>query len=191
MGVDDALAQAAENARKLAKENGYGLVDFHEGMNRVIREQQARDPLFTMMDAGRIHPDGAGHLLMAYLFLKSQEISPVVSLVEIDGGKLVASDNCKVTGLEKREKGVAFVGEAGALPYPVEEKEKVVLDWVPFMSDLNQEMLVVRGLAAGEYELLIDGASVARGRRGNWGRGSTSLEIQRRRSTGRPRRSWS
>ncbi len=160
-GVDDALAAVAANARKVASEGGHGLVDFHAQMNRVLHEQQAKDPQFTMMDGARIHPDDAGHLLMAYIFLKAQGASPTVSRIVIDAkGGLAESANCAVSKIEKTPSGLAFEVLAKSIPFPVEGKETAVLAWVPFMEDLNQEMLLVKGLAAGDYEVLIDSEAV-------------------------------
>lgn len=160
-GVDDALAIVAENTRKLATEGGHGLVDFHAAMNRVTHAQQAKDPAFTMMDAPRIHPNDAGHMLMAYLVLKAQDIKPYVARVALDvrdAGSLTA-DNCTITDVRAAEQGVAFTYNARSLPYPVVGNPAI--EWVPFNEDLNQELLIIRNLSEGDYDLAIDGQTVA------------------------------
>lgn len=162
MGVDDALGLVAENSRQLARAGKFGLVDFHSEMNRVLHEQQAKAPAFTMMDPSRVHPDGAGHLLMTYIFLKAQGVSPTVSRVMLDAkaGRVVTAENCSVPEIARHGAGLTFNCKAKSLPYPIENKEKAVLGWVPFMDELNREMLQVQNLEAGDYEVLIDGQSV-------------------------------
>ena len=172
------LAAVAENARKLARERGCGLVDFHAQMNRVLREQQAKDPAFTMMDPARIHPDDAGHMLMTYLFLKAQGMTSTVARMAIDAGSVavVEAQNCELTQLQKRDRGIAFTYLAKSLPFPVEGNAAAALDWVPFMDDLDQEMLVVQNLTAGNYRVSIDGQEI-----GSWDRCRSRKGCQPRR----------
>ena len=173
-GVDDALGLVAENATRIAQAGKYGLVDFHGPMDRVLREQQEKNPAFTMMDPSRVHPTDAGHMLMTYLFLKAQKVSPTVSAIVLDAqaGRVSAAENCSVSDLAKQGAGLTFKCEAKALPYPVEGKEKMVLDWVPFMDELNQETLQVQNLQPGDYGLLIDGQTV-----GVWSSGDLSKGV--------------
>lgn len=172
-GVDDALGLVAENAKRLAMAGKYGLVDFHGQMNRVLHEQQAKAPSFTMMDPSRVHPEAAGHLVMTYIFLKAQGVSPTVSRVVVDAraGRLASAENCRVSEVAKRGGGLSFKCEAKSLPYPIEDNEKAVLGWVPLMDEFNREMLQVQNLEAEDYEVLIDGQSVGVWPAGELGKG--------------------
>ncbi len=174
VGVDDALATVAENVRKFAAEAGHPLVDFHAGMRAVLDEQQQKDPAFTMMDAARVHPDDAGHMVMTYLFLKAQGISPTVAdmVVDAQGAKVVSADNCELSELRADESGVSFVYLARSLPYPVEGRAADALAWVPFTEELNQEKLTVENLAPGTYRVSIDGEAI-----GNWTSGQLAEGI--------------
>lgn len=179
VGVDDALARVADHARKVAKARDLGLVDFHRPMNRVTRAQQGKDPAFTMMDSARIHPTALGHQLMTYILLREQGVSPTVASVAIDAaGSNVKTDNCSVEGLNASADGVAFTYTAKALPYPVAEPERVVLDWVPMTKELNQEVFTVRGLSPGKYALSIDGDSVGTWSAKEWAEGVNLAEVQ-------------
>ena len=125
-------------------------------------ERQRSDPAFTIIGPDRVHPGAPGHLMMAWLFLKAQGAPALVANVEIDAaaGRVAASENATVTGLEKRDGGWSFTVLEQALPFPVDPAARPLLAWVPIERELNQEILTVRGLAPGRYELRIDGAAV-------------------------------
>ena len=127
-------------------------------------ERQRQDPAFTIIGPDRVHPGAPGHLMMAWLFLKAQGAPALVSSVTIDAaaGRVVASENAAVTGLEKRDGGWSFTVLEQALPFPVDAAARPLLEWVPVERELNQEIVTVRGLAPGQYELRIDGAAVGR-----------------------------
>jgi endoglucanase len=78
-GANDALGVCAEDCRKLATEFHGGLVDFNGPMGRINAEQQQKDPSFTLVGPDRIHPVGPGQTVMAYLFLKAQNVPANVS----------------------------------------------------------------------------------------------------------------
>lgn len=140
-GVNGALGYCAEGARRLALEFGAGLVDFHAAMGVLNRRMQQADPHFTLIGADRIHPGEAGHLVMAYLFLKAQEAPAFAAEVRADAG---GKDHLRFTRTE------------GALPFPVPNGAVLALKLVPFMEELNQERLCVTSLAEGTYKLTID-----------------------------------
>lgn len=161
-GCNDGLARCAEIVRELAAQNKDTVVDFHAPMTALNLERQRSDPSFTIIGPDRVHPGAPGHLMMAWLFLKAQGAPALVARVEIDAaaGRVVASENATVTGLEKRDGGWSFTVLEQALPFPVDPAARPLLAWVPIERELNQEVLTVRGLAPGRYELRIDGAAV-------------------------------
>lgn len=161
-GCNDGLARCAEIVRELAAQNKGTVVDFHAPMTAFNLERQRSDPSFTIIGPDRVHPGAPGHLMMAWLFLKAQGAPALVARVEIDAaaGRVVASENATVTGLEKRDGGWSFTVLEQALPFPIDPAARPLLAWVPIERELNQEVLTVRGLAPGRYELRIDGAAV-------------------------------
>jgi len=161
-GCNDGLARCAEIVRELAAQNKGTVVDFHAPMTAFNLERQRSDPAFTIIGPDRVHPGAPGHLMMAWLFLKAQGAPALVANVEIDAaaGRVAASENATVTGLEKRDGGCSFTVLEQALPFPVDPAARPLLAWVPIERELNQEVLTVRGLAPGQYELRIDGAAV-------------------------------
>jgi lysophospholipase L1-like esterase len=163
-GVNDALKACAEADRKLAARYGGGLVDFNGPMEAINKAGQAQDPGFTIVGSDRVHPGPVGHLVMAYLFLKAQGLSPLVAKMEIDAAQktILKQDNCRVSAISANDGEVCFEYLAKALPFPVTPANEKVLEIVPFTDDLNQETLKVAGLAAGAYELSIDDRPILR-----------------------------
>jgi lysophospholipase L1-like esterase len=146
-GVNGALGKCAEGARQLAREFNAGLVDFHAAMGVLNLRMQQTDPQFTLIGADRIHPGETGHLVMAYLLLKAQEVPALVADIRVDAA---GKDNLRFTQTEE------------ALPFPVPNGVVPALKLVPFTEELNQERLCVTSLAEGTYNLTIDGEPVGR-----------------------------
>lgn len=163
-GCNDGLGRCAAFVRELAAKNKGTVVDFHGPMTALNLEQQKKDPKWTIVGPDRVHPGAPGHLMMAWLFLKTQGAPSLVSKVALDGasGHAVGSENAEVTSVAKNEGGVSFTVLEKALPFPIDPAAKPVLDVIPVEKDLNQELLSVSGLAMGTYELKIDGAAVGR-----------------------------
>jgi len=163
-GCNDGLGKCADIVRELAAKNNGTVVDFHGPMTALNLEQQKRDPKWTIVGGDRVHPGAPGQLMMAWLFLKTQGAPPVVSKVAVDAaaGRAAEGVNAEVTAVAKKDGGVAFTVLEKALPFPLDPSAKPVLALLPIEKDLNQELLSVTGLAAGTYELKIDGGAVGR-----------------------------
>jgi len=163
-GCNDGLGRCAAFVRELAARNNGTVVDFHGPMTALNQEQQKKDPKWTIIGSDRVHPGAMGYLMMTWLFLKTQGAPAVVSKVVVDGaaGRATESVNAEVTAVTKKKDGVTFTVLEKALPFPVDPGAKSVLSLLPIEKELNQEILSVTGLAAGTYELKIDGTTVGR-----------------------------
>lgn len=163
-GCNDGLARCAETVRELAAANSGMLVDFHAPMTALNLEQQQKDPKWTIIGADRVHPGSPGYLMMAWLFLKAQGAPAIVSKVTIDAatGRVVETVNAETKEVTKADEGVTFTVLEKSLPFPIDPAAKAVLNVLPIEKDLNQQIVTVQGLAAGNYELKIDGTPVGR-----------------------------
>lgn len=161
-GCNDGLGRCGEIVRELAAKNNGAIVDFHGPMTAFNLEQQKKDPKYTIVGGDRVHPGAQGMLMMAWLFLKTQGVSPVVSMVAVDAASARAtrSVNAQVTAVAKKGGGLTFTIRSKALPLPIDPAAKSMLAVLPVEKDLNQELLAVVGLADGDYELKIDGETV-------------------------------
>jgi Domain of unknown function (DUF303). len=142
-------------------------------MTAINRREQQKDSMFTLTGPDRIHPGNAGHMAMAWLFLKAQGMAgKVVADVRLDaaGGKLLKAENSTVKAIDTANGQLSFDYLAKSLPFPFDstarvfenpQKQYEVLKVIPFTEEMNREMLAVGGLAKDKrYELLIDGTPV-------------------------------
>ncbi len=172
-GVNAALATCGEYARELAAEIDGGVADFNGPMTALNLEHQKQDPSFTIVGPDRVHPGDVGMLVMAYLFLKAQQVPAVVSHLALDGetGRVEACENAQVSNVAVRPEGLEFDYLQNALPFPVEPGAAGALELVPFTAELNRETFAVRLKREGTCRLLIDGEEVGRYTSGELGAG--------------------
>ncbi len=162
IGVNTGLGEMAKRVFEMAREFDSPVVDFHGPMTRLTAEQQKADPSFTLVGKDRVHPGEVGHMVMAYLFLKTQGMPMYVSKLAIDAtaGKATETLNGTLANLEAAPDSVSFTLTENALPFPVNGGARTALKLVPFIEDLNQQPLQITGLKPGAYELLIDNVPV-------------------------------
>ena len=163
-GCNDGLGKCATLVRELAGKNNATVVDFHSPMTAFNLERQKSDPSYTIVGPDRIHPGAAGHLMMAWLFLRSQGAPALVSKVTVDVAKLhiTECENATVSDFATKDGIWSFTLLEKSLPFPVDDAAKPLLAALPIERELNQETVAATGLSSGSYELLIDGAVTGR-----------------------------
>jgi len=171
----DAFAKVIDVQQASAKKNNWGWVDFYHPMDAINKREQLRDSTFSLTPNDRIHPDNDGHLVMAYLFLKTQGLANnAVADININAAdkKVSKAVNCQVTKVASNAKSISFSYLANSLPYPLDtiprswgnnKKQADALKVIPFNKEFNHEVLTVKNLKEGSYNLMIDGE-----RMGSW-----------------------
>ena len=159
--------------KKAAKDQGWDYVDLFHPMTAINLKEQKKNPAYTSTGPDRIHPGSAGHLIMAYIFLKSQGLagSPVADFAIKADKRLVAKQqNCQINTVKNTKDGLSFQYQAKSLPFPLDSVARVwgnqqieteALPVIPFMKEFNQENMQVTGLQPGNYLLKIDGQQIA------------------------------
>ena len=169
-GKNDAMRRIIAFQDSAARANGWEFVDFNSPMCAINSRFQAADSTFTLCGSDRVHPDNDGHMMMAYIFLKAQGMAgKPVATVCIDAAtqSVVEATNCRLSCIERTDKGVQFDYLAAALPYPLDTiaRGDMVFDrpqsriktLVPdFMKEFDSETLRVLNLKKGSYRLTID-----------------------------------
>jgi len=169
-----AFARMIDFQEATAKKNGWPYVDFNHPMTAIEKEWQKTDTNFSLTPYDRIHPDYAGHLVMAYLFLKAQGLAgkPVADFAVNAKTKSVSkSVNCTISNVSGTETNISFDYLANSLPYAFDTvefkgpwgqhgKQIEGIKYVPFMKDFDSEMLTVKGLKKGNYKLSMDGQEI-------------------------------
>ena len=164
---NETIKRIVEYQKESAAKNNWEFTDLNAPMVALNQQNQQKDPAFTLCGSDRIHPDNDGHMVMAYLFLKAQGfVGKEVAEMEINANKkqAVKAENCTVSNIKKNGKDLSFDYLAEALPYPL---DTIARGWgqkkgqaeatkvIPFMDEMNREVLKVTGLK-GDYKLLID-----------------------------------
>jgi len=146
-------------AQDLAQKNGLVFADLHTPMMDVMAKAQAaygKDYVFIGGDG--IHPGPAGHLVMAYAFLKALGCDGAIGTISVDlagnqatgtpGQKVVSFANGTVT-LESTRYPFCFQGD----PDKPANTTASVLKFFPFNDDLNRYVLVVKGLKTAKAKV--------------------------------------
>ena len=157
------LPRYVTQLREYATSHSIPLLDFYGPMNDIAAGMQAKNPSFSLFANDRVHPLESGHFVMAYLFLKAQRVPSLVSETVLDAARkqIVHVENAEIRDVKLDRAGASFELLEKALPFPVTDLGTTTLDLVPFVKELNQEILRVDGLAPGAYALRIDEMPVA------------------------------
>lgn len=163
-GYNGVMRSYSDYIEGLAKSNGFASVDLNGPVVAMLEKAKAENAeQSTKIIGDRVHPGGAGHLIMAQSLLMSWGATPVISNVTIDAqsGKAQAF-RAQVTGLAVAEK-ITWSQTDSGLPFPVDRKDAnvaLVLKSSDFDQKLNQQNLIVKNAKPGNYALTIDGQAV-------------------------------
>jgi len=170
-GKNETMKRIVAFQKESAEKNDWEFFDLNQPMTEINQNGQQKDSTFTICGNDRIHPDNDGHMVMAYLFLKEQGFTgKEVASIEIDGKKqqVINAANCEISNVKKIKNNISFDYLALSLPYPLDTTARgwgskasqyQAIDIVPFMDEMNQEILKVTGLK-GKYKLIIDGEEI-------------------------------
>jgi lysophospholipase L1-like esterase len=163
VNINGGLIDCLRREREIAADFSAPCVDLIHPLMELVAEQQKLDPRFTLVRADRVHPEPPGHFVAAFWFLKAQDVPAVVSRMVVDAseGKATGMENCSIEGVKTQPGGVAFSCTENALPYPMSPEMLPALPWVPFVKEMDQEILQVTHLPAGSYQVMIDDQPVA------------------------------
>jgi len=163
IGAEAELEAGAAIARAIADEQHLPFVDLLGPMRELTRAQQRTLPAFSLISPDRVHPSLEGHFVIAVELLRQLHFRPVVATIAVPAGEgSPAAEHCTVSHVRRTAAGLEFDCLEDALPYPVAPELEATARLVGFDDLLNRELLVVRGLPAGDYAVRIDGQPVTR-----------------------------
>ncbi len=157
-GVNDALKRCADYIQTLADKYKVPVVDYWTILHDINIQLQKKDSTATIIGPDRVHPGSAGHLVMAYQFLKTTKAPQIVSEIVLDKdakSSNKSSKNCTIYDYVNGKDGFSCKVKENALPFPSSEGQKLGFDLVPFTNDLSVEKLVLKK-AKGSKQLRID-----------------------------------
>jgi lysophospholipase L1-like esterase len=169
-GYNTALIRFGDFLAKLAEEKHAQLADLNLPVVEALTKVKASDaPLSIALIRDRVHPGDAIHWVMAGAVLKVWGADPVVTSTAIDfaTAKVSASVNTAITKLTRTKTELTWTQTDSALPLPLPPAETdpmaaLAFQVSDFNAQFNLQLLVVQGLAEGNYELQIDGHAIGR-----------------------------
>jgi lysophospholipase L1-like esterase len=171
-GYNTTMIRFGDFLAKLAEEKHAQVADLNQPVVEALTAAKAADaPLSIALIRDRVHPGAGIHWVMAGGILKAWGADPVVTSIIIDATKAKASAsasvNTTITQLGRTKTDVAWTQTDSALPLPLPSAETdpmaaLAFQAAKFNAQFNQELLVVQGLAEGNYELQIDEHAIGR-----------------------------
>jgi lysophospholipase L1-like esterase len=162
--ADDVAELAAQ--RKAHSEAPVFLVDFHHRLVGALSCASSDFPaLASLLTPDRIHPGPAAQWIMAAALMEAWQVDPVVSDVTItaEDAKITAAARTKISDLQKTPAGLRWTQLDEALPLPLDLNDAMtnVLLKESNIERLDRQMMRIRALPAGSYDLWIDQKSIA------------------------------
>lgn len=162
------LRKFGDGLKEVAAAEGAVYVDLFDPYMAVISQREAGQTK-TIGEGDAIHPGPCGHTVMAWAVLKALNAPALVSSAAIDVSARwynfrtkVAAENCVISNVSHKDNVLSFDRLDNALPMPIDKRALNALKLATIACDLNRYPLCIKGLADGEYELLIDGAPVTK-----------------------------
>ena len=145
------LASFAKAAKELGAELKVPVIDLYTPLTAVI----SAHPAAKLWRWDRVHPDLAGHYILAAEILKACGESPVVGSVRITGSQ-AETVNAKVTDLKRSGDDISYTYLPRRLPLAITANYKIAKKSYPLAEALNQEILQITDLPDGEYRVAAD-----------------------------------
>ena len=166
-GYNGVLKKYGAFVQELGREHGATVVDLNAPLVAALEKLNRANPaLARQLVPDRIHPGGAGHLVLGAALLRAWNAPATVTRVEIDGNtaRLLRAENSEVTGLAAKGPYLEWTQNDNVLPLPINFKDaEVELAEMAGagLEALDQQALKITGLT-GRCELLIDGSVVGK-----------------------------
>ena len=145
----------------LSKKYDIPVVDQWKKLLELNGHIQKEDSTYSIIGQDRVHPGFEGGFAMAYFFLEKFNEPGIVSVTNINcRTEKYKVQNAVLSDLNVEDSYCSFKLLEKSLPFPVDSLLKNVIKYIPFQERFNKEILKVRNLKEGNYELIIDDVSV-------------------------------
>ena len=146
-------------AQDLATKNSVLFADVHTPMMDVMNKAQAAyGPSYVFIGGDGIHPGPAGHLVMAYAFLKALGCDGSIATITADlaanqatatpGQKVISFENGTLT-LQSTRYPFCFQGD----PDKAGNTTASIAKFFPFNDDLNRYVLIAKGIKSAKAKV--------------------------------------
>lgn len=164
-GYNAVLQKYSDTIAKIAARKGATVADLNAPMITMLTNAVAKDPVNAQkLLPDRVHPGGAGHLVMAGALLNSWNAPALVSGTTIDATNGKATiDAGRISQVKVADGKVEWRSTEAALPFPLDIKDPLTALSVgssDFVQKLDLQLVMVKGLDASKsYALSIDGGA--------------------------------
>ena len=157
LGCNDALIECSDHIKSIAYQYDATVVDLNTPMKNIMERELQNDSLFTIVGKDRVHPETTGHFIMFHEILSTIESPSLVAQISIDLHQKpsVQTKNCVVEKFQISNETITFNCLENSLPFPINEALEKAISLVPFQNNFNKEILQIKGLKEGEYDLFI------------------------------------
>jgi lysophospholipase L1-like esterase len=165
-GYNEVLQRYGNFLQDFASRDNLSIADLNTPVVDALKQANAADPKDAQqIIPDRVHPQAAGHLIMAEALLKAWHATPIVATVAIDAEGTLVRDarNTVVSQLKRTGSQITWVQKDERLPMPINLDDtvmKLAVSSSHVMEDLDQEMLKVTGLSSTSYGLKINGKAI-------------------------------
>jgi lysophospholipase L1-like esterase len=153
------LADFGQVDKEVAQQEGVTFADLHDMMAGVMARATAQNGVdFCVSGPDGVHPLSAGHIIIAYAFLKALGCDGNIGTITVDmmankaeataGTTVISCDNGDVQ-LESTRYPFCFYGDDPKDAHST----KSILPFLPFNHDLNRYMLVVKNAPAASLKV--------------------------------------
>jgi lysophospholipase L1-like esterase len=142
------LRALADEVLALAAAEQLPVADLHKLMNDVDAAAKAAKPDYCMIPDS-VHPDPAGHLVMAFGLLQALGVPPRSEELTVDLATRQATGTARtsIKHLRHTREGDLLEVRLDRLPFFVEPAARKVLPYLPFQQTYNEVKLRVTGIA--------------------------------------------
>jgi lysophospholipase L1-like esterase len=167
--LGDAFRRMNVEGLALAASLGASTIDVQAAVESVTETLTADNAMVppgehvSLHAADGVHLSELGHRAVALAVLKGLGAPADVSSVTLDAATLtvVETSGATVSNLRREADTIHFTRLDDGRPISLGRfAAYTVLRWLPYSDELNRYMLAIRNLAAGRYEIAVDGRAI-------------------------------
>ncbi|MHB1461628.1 MAG: SGNH/GDSL hydrolase family protein [Armatimonadota bacterium] len=153
--LNEALDRFRDGVLALAGEEKLPVYDLHALMMDIQTRAKADDPKFTMIPDS-VHPNNAGHSLIALAMLKALGGIELPATLTVDASsKRITAVKCRLTNLRISTSSISFKRTDDALPTWFDANAAVIRKYIDLTNEINRYMFTVSGLSQGSWKLTV------------------------------------
>ena len=156
------LERYAEGVKELAAKENLAVTDVHDLLSEIAEKASAATPPVTLI-SDPTQPSPVIHAAVAMALMKTLQGETTVAEAVIDAaaGRTVKTIRCAVSQLTMKSNTLSFVRADKAIPAWLDLEARTIDRYTALANKMNHYGLTVKGLAEGDWQLVVAGTNVA------------------------------